>query len=167
MTDNQTTARAVERCSMGVGCDEAGVCYAAAYGEPDRCPLAAPPSADDMGADVSERAREFILSRLDKSDPWVRGLMVEGGDWPKGLAMQLPIVQLLIEAALRSTDSALVDALRTIARPLECGCKPCTGQCRSQEALLAHIEALQDIAEQALSAQSVESRVSVLEERKS
>lgn len=25
-------------CSMGVGCDEYGVCYAAANGEPWRCP---------------------------------------------------------------------------------------------------------------------------------
>lgn len=25
-------------CTMGVGCDEAGVCFAAANGEPDRCP---------------------------------------------------------------------------------------------------------------------------------
>lgn len=24
-------------CNMGVGCEEAGVCYAAAHGEPDRC----------------------------------------------------------------------------------------------------------------------------------
>lgn len=32
-----------KRCDMGVGCDEAGVCYAAAHGEPERCPLAEPP----------------------------------------------------------------------------------------------------------------------------
>lgn len=25
-------------CTMGVGCDEAGMCYAAAHGEPERCP---------------------------------------------------------------------------------------------------------------------------------
>lgn len=25
-------------CSMGVGCDEAGVCYAAAHGRPEMCP---------------------------------------------------------------------------------------------------------------------------------
>ncbi|MER9605352.1 hypothetical protein [Mesorhizobium sp. M0243] len=24
-------------CTMGVGCDEYGVCYAAAHGQPDRC----------------------------------------------------------------------------------------------------------------------------------
>lgn len=25
-------------CTMGVGCDEVGVCYAEAHGQPDRCP---------------------------------------------------------------------------------------------------------------------------------
>jgi len=28
---------APKSCSMGVGCDESGVCYAEAHGEPDRC----------------------------------------------------------------------------------------------------------------------------------
>jgi hypothetical protein len=27
---------------MGVGCDETGICYAAAHGEPEHCPLATP-----------------------------------------------------------------------------------------------------------------------------
>jgi hypothetical protein len=27
-----------EPCTMGVGCDEAGICYAAAHGQPERCP---------------------------------------------------------------------------------------------------------------------------------
>lgn len=25
-------------CTMGVGCDESGVCYAAAQGQPEQCP---------------------------------------------------------------------------------------------------------------------------------
>jgi hypothetical protein len=28
----------IARCDMGVGCDEAGVCYAEAHGQPERCP---------------------------------------------------------------------------------------------------------------------------------
>lgn len=28
----------MERCSMGVGCDEWGVCYADAHGQPEQCP---------------------------------------------------------------------------------------------------------------------------------
>jgi hypothetical protein len=26
-----------QHCTLGVGCDEAGVCYAAAHGQPDQC----------------------------------------------------------------------------------------------------------------------------------
>lgn len=26
-----------DRCTMGVGCDETGVCYALAHGQPERC----------------------------------------------------------------------------------------------------------------------------------
>jgi hypothetical protein len=29
-------------CTMGVGCDEYGVCYAAAHGKPDECPRSPP-----------------------------------------------------------------------------------------------------------------------------
>lgn len=31
------------RCSMGVGCDEYGVCYAAAHGHPELCPRGTQP----------------------------------------------------------------------------------------------------------------------------
>ena len=31
-----------ERCNLGVGCEEAGVCFALAHGEPDRCGALAP-----------------------------------------------------------------------------------------------------------------------------
>lgn len=36
-----------EPCPMGVGCDEVGVCYAAAVGEPYRCPREHPYSDED------------------------------------------------------------------------------------------------------------------------
>ena len=32
-------ARAEQRCSMGVGCGTAGVCYARAHGRPEECPV--------------------------------------------------------------------------------------------------------------------------------
>jgi hypothetical protein len=40
MSDKRTFADAANNkpCTMGVGCDEAGVCYAAAHGRPDECP---------------------------------------------------------------------------------------------------------------------------------
>ena len=31
-----------QRCSMGVGCDEYGVCYAEAHGRPEMCPQQEP-----------------------------------------------------------------------------------------------------------------------------
>jgi hypothetical protein len=34
----RATQRVYDVCSMGVGCEAAGVCYADAHGEPDRCP---------------------------------------------------------------------------------------------------------------------------------
>jgi hypothetical protein len=37
-------------CSMGVGCDEAGVCYAMAHGQPERC---AAPQAECAASDAS------------------------------------------------------------------------------------------------------------------
>ena len=38
-------------CSMGVGCDEAGVCYAMAHGQPERC---AAPQAEHMDGGKGE-----------------------------------------------------------------------------------------------------------------
>jgi hypothetical protein len=42
------------------------------------------------------------------------------------------------------------EALDAIAQPLDCGCVPCRGQCRSQIALECEVEARQDIAREAL-----------------
>lgn len=30
-------SRVAPKCTLGVGCEEHGVCYAAAHGQPDRC----------------------------------------------------------------------------------------------------------------------------------
>ena len=43
-------------------------------------------------------------------------------------------------------------ALKRIAAPRECGCRPCVGQCRSAEALEIENEGLRDIARTALGA---------------
>lgn len=36
--DLEEVIAAAKPCAMGVGCDEHGVCYAEAHGEPERCP---------------------------------------------------------------------------------------------------------------------------------
>jgi hypothetical protein len=41
-------------------------------------------------------------------------------------------------------------ALREIAAGIDCGCVPCTGQCRSQSALSVELEVRQDVAIAAL-----------------
>lgn len=43
-----------EACTMGAGCDEAGVCYAAAHGEPERCPKRH--AWDDLKDELSDEA---------------------------------------------------------------------------------------------------------------
>lgn len=35
-----------QRCNMGVGCEQYGICYAASQGEPDRCGMT--PAPDDL-----------------------------------------------------------------------------------------------------------------------
>lgn len=43
-----------ERCTLGVGCDEAGVCYAAAHGQPGRCPFTPAERCDECGDETGE-----------------------------------------------------------------------------------------------------------------
>ncbi|MCF3478937.1 hypothetical protein GUV60_02540 [Stenotrophomonas maltophilia] len=44
----------------------------------------------------------------------------------------------------------LLEALERIARPHDCGCVPCTGQCRSQIALEIAVEEMQELARAAI-----------------
>lgn len=50
-----------ERCSMGVGCDEYGRCYASAHGEPDSCPL-----NKQRGNDIDTSKKEELLALADR-----------------------------------------------------------------------------------------------------
>lgn len=52
-------------------------------------------------------------------------------------------------AILIDRETSAVDmlaALQRIAKPHDCGCRPCTGQCLSQEALQIYIDEFRDIA---------------------
>ena len=53
------------QCSMGVGCDEAGVCYAAAHDQPDRCPKQPATPAGEPHCTGHER---FDYDCIDCSD---------------------------------------------------------------------------------------------------
>lgn len=48
-------------------------------------------------------------------------------------------------------EAGLREVLRKLAAPTDCGCWPCTGQCRSQESLTLELEARMDAASAALS----------------
>lgn len=48
--------------------------------------------------------------------------------------------------SLLAENARLREALERIARPRDCGCWPCRGQCESQEALLIEADAIRDIA---------------------
>ncbi len=55
------------------------------------------------------------------------------------------------EAGRRNVEIArLREYLRRIAAPIECGCVPCTGQCRGTEAKAIYFEEAQDMARAAL-----------------
>lgn len=48
----------VRSCTLGVGCDEAGICYAAAHGRPEECPIGAAMNA------LKACARELLAAEL-------------------------------------------------------------------------------------------------------
>jgi len=53
-------------------------------------------------------------------------------------------------ARLQWAHEALREALQEIQREPGCGCKPCTGQCRSAESMAAELHVRQDMARLAL-----------------
>jgi hypothetical protein len=62
----------------------------------------------------------------------------------------------LDEYGLRKQRDALLEALGNISSPHDCGCKPCTGQCRSQEALAITLDEIRCIATEAIIAATTE-----------
>lgn len=48
-------------CSMGVGCDEYGVCYAEAHGQPEQCPHYTPSATQALQAELLG-ALEFLAN---------------------------------------------------------------------------------------------------------
>lgn len=78
-------------CTLGVGCDEAGVCYADAHGQPEQCPhhVGVQPSraqslaqrVDDLHNKAGmplEQARELALSEsgITADNQWFGDMMI-------------------------------------------------------------------------------------------
>ena len=56
----------VRRCTLGVGCDEVGQCYASAHGEPDRCEV---PEAAPFDQAAWERLGTTLHATCDSNPP--------------------------------------------------------------------------------------------------
>ncbi len=56
----------VRRCTLGVGCDEVGQCYASAHGEPDRCGV---PEAAPVDRAAWERLGTTLRATCDSNPP--------------------------------------------------------------------------------------------------
>lgn len=75
-------------------------------------------------------------------------------DWLDGLCAHVDEDGLIGEPAARALlqeVQRLRSALIRIAQPSSCGCQPCTGQCRSQEAIQIEIDGIREAAGAALS----------------
>lgn len=97
---------------------------------------------------------------------------IGGGAWLGGIAPQQSYAYALDEIAALRADltterqarqaaearlleaeagaAAMREVLVILAGPIECGCSPCVGQCRSQESLETHLDGLGDMATEAL-----------------
>lgn len=58
----------------------------------------------------------------------------------------------ILASEAQERERVLREALERLARPLACGCLPCTGDCRSQIALESELEGRIDYARAALEA---------------
>jgi hypothetical protein len=67
--DAQPAPAPVHPCTMGVGCEEAGVCYASANGQPEQCGAHPPaPAADGAGEHVA------MLESMIADHAWIPGV---------------------------------------------------------------------------------------------
>lgn len=101
-----------------------------------------------------EQAREIVA----RWPEWKRGILYASmrstNDTPRqpvineGTTEERALRREVVE--LRAFIGTLLQTLRDIAAPLDCGCKPCTGDCRSQPALEIELEARMECAQDAI-----------------
>lgn len=93
-------------CTMGAGCDEAGVCYAAANDQPERCPKAVSKEPEPLGY-VQERA----LSDLRDGDKYA--LIYPKTDDPDFAHFNIPVF------TSPAPPDGMAEALREVRKVLE------------------------------------------------
>lgn len=102
---------------------------------------------------INERFEEAYLAGRDRENPMVACLVTK---YVGHEEYSNPNTQAMFQMFLKGREDAggvnaeLLKALERIARPMDCGCKPCTGQCSSREALLAELEACYEYASDAI-----------------
>jgi hypothetical protein len=72
------------RCNMGVGCEETGLCYAAAHGQPERCGKPDTPPAAPVAIDRPKRDEAWLRAEANRRGWYTReGTSVPtlDGDW--------------------------------------------------------------------------------------
>lgn len=66
-----------------------------------------------------------------------------------------------IAADIECEREELKDVLEKIAAPHACGCKPCTGQCLSQDAMRIDLDEIRDMARAAIAVKGGQSNAGV------
>ncbi|MGY3265848.1 hypothetical protein [Lysobacter sp. HA35] len=120
-------------CTMGVGCDEAGVCYARAHGKPEMCPQAATPSSAQVGLVLTPDTDTGALRDADRNVLCYPGTPLAWHVKPEDFPPEQP-------APLSDDDKAetfrkgweaghAAAPLSDDARAVEEGCPICNGDC--------------------------------------
>jgi hypothetical protein len=101
--------------------------------------------ADVFGPEIDRLTAEIESLKSD-----ILGITTYAGK--QNNALQARVAELEKERAEEAEADVrgLRRLLKDIAAPYDCGCKPCTGQCRSREALEITIDAFRDEAVEAL-----------------
>jgi len=83
-------------------------------------------------------------------DVFAVGELMGGEEFQYGLSHTVCYQNAEANARLISAAPEMLEALERIARPHDCGCKPCTSTCRNQIALEIAVEEMQDVARAAI-----------------
>lgn len=107
-----TEEAAVEQCDLGVGCDEAGVCYADAHGQPEKCGRIY--SRNALAHELDVRMRAFAASEKGSANEARQAI---------ALADTVGRNEKAILAALRpSTPAEDAERVATFCEALACDC---------------------------------------------